>query len=93
MYTEILELKDYCEKIGVVVREERLFDGYVLRFKNGGDVIQHYGSYGNNAGCVEFGLTGSRLDYCATPLKNAKAFVKRNKEKLNKEVRKWKEPS
>lgn len=84
MYKEIIELKDYCEKIGVVVREENLFDGWILRFNNGGDVVQHFGSYGSHNGCVEFGYTGFYLDFQATPLKNAKAFVKRNKEKLNK---------
>ncbi len=84
MYKEILELKDYCDKIGVAVKQERLIDGYALRFNNGGDVVQHMGSYGNDAGCVEFGFTNLGLDFCATPLKHAKEFVKRNKDKLNK---------
>ena len=87
MYKEILELKDYCDKIGVVAKKQRLYDGYALRFENGGDVIQHSGSYGHAAGCVEFGGTNSRIDYCATSLKNAKAFVRRNKDKLNREAK------
>ena len=87
MYNEILELEMYCKEIGVKVKKERLIDGYVLKFKNGGDVVQHIGSYGSRSGCVEFGYTGfTSTDFKATPLKNAKAFVKRNKDKLNKGV-------
>jgi hypothetical protein len=43
--------------------------------------------YDNENNIVEFGNTGSRIDFKATTLKNAKAFVKRNKDKLNKEER------
>lgn len=81
MYKEILELKEYCDKIGVDCTLESLFDGYVIRFKNGGDFVQHRGSYGHAVGCVEPAI-GSRLDYSAVELKNAKALVKRWKDKL-----------
>lgn len=40
--------------------------------------------YDNENNIVVFRNTGSRIDYKATVLKNAKAFVKRNKDKLNK---------
>lgn len=84
MYKEILELAEYCEKIGVEIEKENFIDGYALRFKNGGDVVQHRGSYGSKSGCVEFGYTGfPRTDFHTTPLKEAKAFVKRHKDKLN----------
>ena len=87
MYKEILELKKYCNKIGVNCSYERLLDGFAIRFKNGGDVVQHFGSYGSESGCVEFGYTGfKRTDFHATPLKKAKEFVKRNKYKLNRSV-------
>ena len=82
MYKEILELKKYCDKIGVSCICERFIDGYALRFNSGGDVVQHRGSYGSNAGCVEFAI-GSRRDYKATILSRAKNLVKRWKDKLN----------
>ena len=82
-YKEILKLHTYCEKTGVECRLEKCFDGYAIRFNNGGDFIQHRGSYGCNVGCVEPAI-GSRLDYTAVPLKNAISLVKRHKDKLNK---------
>ena len=86
-YKEIKALKEYCDKIGVIATLKDLFDGYILRFEKGGDCVQHRFSYGSDEKKVEFGGTGSRLDYKATTLDNAKAFVKRNKDKLNKEER------
>ena len=87
MYKEILELEKFCEKIGVETHKEELFDGYVLKFNNGSDVIQHGGSYGHNIGCVEFGYTGvESRDFCATPLEKAKDFVHKYKRKLNKSL-------
>jgi hypothetical protein len=84
-YKEILKLHTYCEKTGVECRLESLFDGYAIRFNNGGDFIQHRGSYGCTVGCVEPAI-GSRLDYTAVPLKNAIDLVRRHKDKLNKTV-------
>lgn len=84
-YREIVELYDYCEKIGVQAEISPLFDGFCIRFKNGGDVVQHGGSYGCEAGCVEPAI-GSRLDYHGIPLKKAKALIKRHKERLNEYV-------
>lgn len=84
-YREIVELYDYCEKIGVQAEISPLFDGFCIRFKNGGDVIQHHGSYGCDSGCVEPAI-GSRLDYNGIPLKKAKALIKRHKERLNEYV-------
>ena len=81
-YNEILKLYAYCLKIGVNVDISPMFNGYCIRFKNGGDVIQHDGSYGSYCGCVEFAI-GSRVDYKGISLKNAKQLVLRNKEKLN----------
>lgn len=85
-YAEIIKLHEYCVKIGVDCVLERFKDGYAIRFNNGWDVVQHYFSYGNDAGCVEPAID-SRLDYTAVPLKNAKALVKRHKDKLNKPQR------
>ena len=84
MYKEILELEKYCDDIGVETRKETLLDGYVLRFNNGGDVVQHQGSYGGKAGCVEFGYTGfEEVDFKATLLEKAKEFVAEHKYELN----------
>lgn len=85
-YNEIVELYEYCKKIGVQAELWPMFDGFCIRFKNGGDVIQHFGSYGKDCGCVEFAI-GSRLDYTGIPLKNAKRLVRRHKEKLNGELK------
>lgn len=82
-YSEIIKLHEYCVKIGVECVLQKMFDGYAIRFNNGGDFVQHYGSYGHDAGCVEPAI-GSRVDYTAVTLKNAKALVKRHKDKLNK---------
>ena len=81
-YREIIELYDYCEKIGVHAKIKPMFGGFCILFENGGDVIQHDGSYGRDCGCVEPAI-GSRLDYTGIPLKNAKALIKRHKERLN----------
>jgi hypothetical protein len=84
MYKEILELEIYCDEIGVETRKEEILDGYVLNFNNGGDVVQHQGSYGSKVGCVEFGYTGfETIDFYATPLKDAKDFVLKHKDELN----------
>lgn len=85
-YNEIIELYEYCQKIGVHAHISPMFGGFCIRFKNGGDVIQHDGSYGRECGCVEPAI-GSRLDYTAVPLKNAKALIRRHKEKLNSELK------
>ena len=85
-YNEIIELYEYCKKIGVHAEMSPMFDGFCIRFKNGGDVIQHFGSYGSDCGCVEPAI-GSRLDYTAVPLKNAKSLIRRHKEELNGEMK------
>jgi hypothetical protein len=83
-YTEIQELYDYCIKIGIKAELKPMFDGYCLIFSGGGgDFIQHCGSYGHDNGCVEPCIS-CRLDYTAVPLKNAKALVKRHKDRLNR---------
>ncbi len=86
-YTEINELYEYCKKIGIHAEISPLFDGFYIRFENGGDIVQHFGSYGSDSGCVEPAIR-SRLDYTAVSLKNAKSLVRRHKDDLN---RKWKE--
>lgn len=39
-YREIIELAQYCEKIGAEARLEPLYDGHAIRFKNGADMVQ-----------------------------------------------------
>lgn len=85
-YNEIVELYKYCEKIGVHAEISPIFDGFCIRFKNGGDVVQHFYSYGKDCGCVEPAI-GSRLDYTAVPLKNAKSLIRRYKGKLNSNLK------
>ena len=82
-YNEILELYEYCNKIGVQATLEKQWDGYAIRFPCGADFVQHYGSYGSKAGCVEPAL-GCRLDYTAVSLKSAKRLVEYHKDRLNR---------
>jgi hypothetical protein len=85
MYKEILVIEDYCKKNGVKIKKKKLFDGYVLRFNNGGDVAQHGGTYGSNQGCVEFGFTGfSFIDFNACNIQEALSFIELHKDELNK---------
>ena len=86
-YPEILELKRYCDKIEVEAKLQYLFDGYLIRFNNGADFIQHDGSYGHNAGYVEPAGFNDRDDYTAVSLSKAKTLVRKNKNRLNKIVR------
>ena len=82
MYEEIQKLHRYCNKIGVISTLEEFFDGFALRFPNGGDFVQHFGSYGSMAGYVEPAI-GCKVDYTAVSLDSAKRLVKRHKERLN----------
>lgn len=82
-YREINELYEYCKRIGVHAEISPFLDGFCIRFENGGDIVQHMGSYGSRSGCVEPAI-GSRLDYTAVSLNNAKSLVRRHKEDLNR---------
>ena len=81
-YSEIVQLHDYCVRNGIDAVLENFFDGYAIRFKNGGDIVQHRYSYQSGCGCVEPAI-GCKLDYRPVTLKAAKALVKRHKERLN----------
>jgi hypothetical protein len=85
-YPEILKLFEYCKSKSIEAELTHYQGGYHIRFKNGGDVIQHDYSYGSDGGCVEFCI-GSKVDFTAVPLKRAKLIVLKNKEKLNSERR------
>ena len=83
-YPEIKALFRYCYKKGIPCHITPIRDGYKITFPNGGDFVQHSGSYGANRGCVEPAI-GCRADYTAVPLKNARELVRRHKERLSKE--------
>lgn len=82
-YKEIINLYEYCQKIGVNAVLEDFLDGYAIRFQSGADFVQHKHSYGAKAGYVEPAID-CRLDYTAVSLESAKKLVKRHKEKLNR---------
>ena len=82
-YIEIVKLHEYCKSIGVHAEIEPFLDGFCIRFNNGGDVVQHMGSYGSKCGCVEPAI-GSSSDYTAVTLKNAKSLIRRHKADLNR---------
>lgn len=83
-YGEIRELYRYCVKQGINAKIEELYDGYAVRFPDGSDFVQHYGSYGSSEGCVEPAVNGCRNNYTAMTLEHAKRLVRRNRERLNK---------
>ena len=82
-YNEILELHEYCNKIGVLATLEKMWDGYAIRFPCGADFVQHRCSYGSMCGCVEPAI-GCRLDYTAVSLESAKRIVAYHKTRLNR---------
>lgn len=85
-YNEIKKLHKFCERKGVDCSLERMLDGYAIRFKNGADVVQHYGSYGALLGMVEFGSTGYEdVDFRAMSLEDAKKFISKNVDWLNRD--------
>lgn len=73
MYNEIKELYEYCKGLKIPCRLEPLFDGYKLVLPNGGDFVQHYGSY--NSGCCVEPAIGCDFDYTACTLSVAKKIV------------------
>lgn len=85
-YKEIKELFEFCEEIGIEATLEPLYDGFAIFFPNGGDFVQHGGSYGSHIGRVEPAI-GCQLDYTAVHLDKAKALVRDHKDRLNKKRR------
>ena len=87
MYHEILAIENYCRQIGVETQRFENMGGYVLKFNNGSDVAQHYGTLGRMIGYVEFGYTGhKKYDFHGIDIYRALTFIKRHKDELNKEV-------
>ena len=83
-YKEIKELYDFCVENGVNCYIEPFLDGHAIEFAHGGDVVQHWGSYRSRSGYVEFGYTGhEEVDFVATSLEDAKAFVLAHKDELS----------
>ena len=82
-YREIVALYAYCEELGIPASLKEFLDGYAIRFANGSDFVQHFGSYGAKAGYVEPAI-GCELDYTAVALDQAKALVEQHKDRLTK---------
>lgn len=81
-YTEIRALYHFCVDLGIKCTIEHLYDGYAVRFPDGSDFAQHYGTYGGTEGCVEPAIGDSEFDYTAVGLNLAKELVKKHKGKL-----------
>lgn len=81
-YTEIRALYHFCVDLGIKCTIEHLHDGYAVRFPDGSDFAQHYGTYGGTEGCVEPAIGDSEFDYTAVGLNLAKELVKKHKGKL-----------
>ena len=82
-YKEINELYDFCVKHKIKARFESLYDGYAIRFPNGGDIKQHRYSYGSAKGFLEPAI-GCAIDYTPVPIVLAKLLVKERYGKENK---------
>lgn len=82
-YKEIFELFHFCKHIGLEVKLEGIWDGYIIRFKNGADFVQHQFSYGSKSGCVEPARVEDEYDFTAVKLDVAKKLVCENYKKLN----------
>lgn len=88
-FTDILQLKAFCDKQGIKCiltrRNEyvKCQDGYKIQFLNG-DVIQGTDTYSY----LEFDGTSKDIDNKRISLKEAKAFVAKNKNWLSMQVEK-----
>ena len=69
MYNEILEIAKVCKYHNISCELSDLWGGYKLLFDDGADIIQHSGSYGSAAGCVEPAGFGDDIDY--SPIEKA----------------------
>lgn len=83
-YPEIWALFYFCVESGIKCTMERLYDGYAVRFPNGGDFAQHYGTYGGTEGSVEPAIGDDEFDYSAVGLNLAKTLVEKHKSNLQK---------
>ena len=86
-YPQIVELYNYCIKIGIEATLYAIYDGFLIKFNNGGDIAQHHGTYGREYGCVEPNI-GCKDDFRAISLAHAKGLVNGYKEKLNRRHKK-----
>ena len=62
-------------------RLERLYDGWAIRFPNGGDFAQHARTYGTNDGFVEPAI-GCEADYSPVSLREAEKLICENRKRL-----------
>ena len=53
MFTEILELYEWCISHSIPCTLSELWGGYKIEFSDHSDFVQHSGSYGATVGCVE----------------------------------------
>lgn len=74
MYTEILELYNWCIGHSIPCRIDSCWNGYKITFPDGSDFVQHEGSYGSSRGCVE--PAGFSLSYEPVTIEEAKELLK-----------------
>ena len=73
MYKEILELYQWCVDSHIHCTLTPLYDGYIIRFADGSDIIQHAGSYGSKKGYVE--PAGFSISYEPVTLEEARLLI------------------
>lgn len=74
MYTEILELYEWCIGHSIPCKIEMCWDGYKITFSDNSDFVQHKGSYDSEYGCVE--PAGFSLSYEPVTIEKAKELIK-----------------
>jgi hypothetical protein len=73
MYTEILELYNWCIGHSIPCEIELCWDGYKITFLDGSDFVQHKGSYCSEYGYVE--PAGFSLSYEPVTIEKAKELI------------------
>lgn len=73
MFSEILELYDWCVGHSIPCSLTRLWSGYKIEFPDHSDFVQHEGSYGSKIGCVE--PAGFSISYAAVSIDTAKELI------------------
>jgi hypothetical protein len=73
MFTEIIELYNWCVGHSIPCTIEKCWDGYKIEFPDKSDIVQHSGSYGSSIGCVE--PAGFSISYDGVFLDVAKDLI------------------
>lgn len=77
MFIEIIELYKWCVIQGIPCEIKRLYDGHIIIFPDGSDMVQHSGSYASKQGYVEPACFS--ISYEPVTIDTAKKLIKGKK--------------